>query len=105
MYAVLNLQGHQYIVNEWLELKVDNLNKPEGEKLTLTEVLAIFDEAGDTVKVWKPHVEGAKVEATIGTTAKGKKVDIIKFKRKTRYARHRGFRPTETVLTINKIIV
>jgi large subunit ribosomal protein L21 len=53
--------------------------------------------------VGKPYVEGAKVEATVGTTAKGEKVQIIKFKRKNRYFRKRGFRPTETVLTINKI--
>jgi large subunit ribosomal protein L21 len=67
-------------------------------------VLALFDEKGETVKVGKPYVEGAKVEATVGTTAKGEKVHILKFKRKNRYARKRGFRPIETILTINKIV-
>jgi large subunit ribosomal protein L21 len=55
------------------------------------------------VKVGKPFVEGAKVETTVGTTAKGEKVQVIKFKRKNRYFRKRGFRPIETVLTINNI--
>jgi len=104
MYAVINLQGHQYIVNEGLELVVDNLSLKEGEKLTIDSVLALFDEKGTTVKVGKPYVAGAKVEATVGVTAKGEKVSVIKFRRKNRYFRNKGFRPTETVLTINKII-
>ncbi len=104
MYAVINLQGHQYIVNEGLELKVDKLDLEEGKKMTIDTVLAVFDEAGESVKVGKPYVEGAKVEVTAGATAKGTKVDVLKFKRKNRYSRRIGFRPTETVLTINKIV-
>jgi large subunit ribosomal protein L21 len=87
MYAVIALKGHQYIVNEGLELVVDNLSTTEGEKLTIDTVLALFDEKGATVKVGTPYVTGAKVEATIGTTAKGKKVSVVKFRRKNRYFR------------------
>ena len=104
MYAVISLQGHQYIVNEGLKLTVDNLTMEEGKKLTIDSVLAFFDEKGDTVKVGTPYVPGAKVEATVGETAKGEKVQVIKFKKKNRYFRNKGFRPTETVLTINKIV-
>jgi large subunit ribosomal protein L21 len=104
MYAVIAIQGHQYIVNEGLELTVDNLSTEEGKKLTFDSVLALFDEKGETVKVGKPFVDGAKVEATVGATAKGTKMHVIKFKRKNRYFRNKGFRPTQTVLTINNII-
>lgn len=104
MYAVIELKGHQYIVNEGLELTVDSFGEEAGKKSEITNVLAVFDEVGDTVKVGHPYVEWAKVEITVGETSKGTKVDIVKFKRKTRYERHRGFRPTETVLTINKIV-
>lgn len=104
MYAVISLQGHQYIVNEGLELTVDHLSLEEGKKLSIDTVLALFDEKGETVKVGKPYLTGAKVEATVGATGKGEKVQVIKFKRKNRYFKNRGFRPMETVLTINKII-
>ena len=104
MYAVIKLQGHQYIVSEWMELVVDNLSQNEWEKITVDEVLAVFDEDWTTVKVGKPFVAGAKVEATVGTTQKWEKVDVLKFKRKTRYFRKRGFRPTETTLTINSVV-
>lgn len=104
MYAVINLQGHQYIVSEWAEITVDNLSQKEWEKMIIEEVLAVFDEAWTKVSVWKPFVKGAKVEAIVGTTQKWEKVEILKFKRKTRYFRKRGFRPTETTLTINSIV-
>lgn len=104
MYAVIKLQWHQYIVSEWTELNVDNLSQSEWEKITIDEVLAVFDESWATVHVWKPFVKGAKVEATVWTTQKWEKVDVLKFKRKTRYFRKRGFRPTETILTINSIM-
>ena len=105
MYAVISLQGHQYIVSAGTELVVDNLSLEEGKKLTIDTVLSVFDEKGASVQVGTPFVSGAKVEATVGVTQKGEKVRVIKFKRKNRYFRNRGFRPTETVLTINKIVV
>ena len=104
MYAVIKLQGHQYIVSEWTELNVDNLSQKEWENLTIEEVLAVFDEAGTTVKVGTPFVKWAKVEAIVWITQKWEKVDVLKFKRKTRYFRKRGFRPTETILTIKSIV-
>ena len=103
MYAVVDLQGHQYIVSERAELIVDNVDKAQGEKLLADKVLALFDEKGTEVKVGTPYVSGAQVEFEVGTTQKGEKVRILKFKRKTRYARLKGFRPLQTVLTVKKI--
>jgi ribosomal protein L21 len=103
MYAVVDLQGHQYIVSEGAELIVDNVDKAQGEKLLADKVLALFDEKGTEVKVGTPYVSGTQVEFEVGTTQKGEKVRILKFKRKTRYARLKGFRPLQTVLTVKKI--
>ena len=103
MYAVVDLQGHQYIVSEGAELIVDNVDKAQGEKLLADKVLALFDEKGTEVKVGTPYVSGAQVEFEVVTTQKGEKVRILKFKRKTRYAKLKGFRPIQTVLTVKKI--
>ena len=103
MYAVVDLQGHQYIVSEGAELIVDNVDKAQGEKLLSDKVLALFDEKGTEVKVGTPYVSGAQVEFEVGTTQKGEKVRILKFKRKTRYARLKGFRSLQTVLTVKNI--
>lgn len=104
MYAVISLQGHQYIVSEWTELVVDNLSTQENEKMVIDSVVAVFDENWNNVRMGTPFVEGVKVEATVGNTQKGEKVHVIKFKRKNRYFRNKGFRPLETVLVIDKIV-
>ena len=103
MYAVVDLQGHQYIVTEKDEIVVDNVDKASGETLSVDKVLALFDADGNTVKLWSPYVSGAQVEFEVWMTQKWEKVKILKFKRKTRYSRTRGFRPLQTVLTVKKI--
>lgn len=104
MYAVVDLQGHQYIVTEGMEIVVDNLDVAQSQAFVAEKVLAVFDETGKEVKVGKPVVSGASVEFEVGETRKGEKVSVLKFKRKTRYARLKGFRPLQTLLTVKKIV-
>ena len=103
MYAVVDLQGHQYIVSEGAEIVVDNLGVAQSEKFVADKVLVAFSQDGKDVKVGKPTIEGATVEFEVGVTHKGEKVHVLKFKRKNRYARLKGFRPLQTVLTVKKI--
>ena len=63
----------------------------------------VCSQDGKDVKVGKPTIEGATVEFEVGVTQKGEKVQVLKFKRKNRYARLKGFRPLQTVLTVKKI--
>ena len=103
MYAVVDLQGHQYVVSEGAEIVVDNLGGAQSEKFVADKVLVAFSQDGKDVKVGKPTIEGATVEFEVGVTQKGEKVQVLKFKRKNRYARLKGFRPLQTVLTVKKI--
>ena len=103
MYAVVDLQGHQYVVSESAEIVVDNLGVAQSEKFVADKVLVAFSQDGKDVKVGKPTIEGATVEFEVGVTQKGEKVQVLKFKRKNRYARLKGFRPLQTVLTVKKI--
>ena len=73
MYAVVDLQGHQYIVSEKDEIVVDNVDLAQWKSLVADKVLAIFDEKGDSVKVWTPYVDGASVEFNVGETQKGER--------------------------------
>lgn len=97
-YAVIKFQGHQYKVSEGQELLVDKLvgqSEPE--------VLLVAD--NDKVTVGKPTVKGAKVKVkVVAGEEKGEKLDIFKFKAKSRYRRKTGFRPVYTRLLIEKII-
>lgn len=98
-YAVIRLQGRQYEVTEGQEILVD---KVVDLKSIAPEVLLVSDDG--KVKVGKPTVKDAKVTVkVIDEIVKGEKVEVYKFKAKSRYKRHTGFRPKHTRILIEKI--
>ncbi|HTJ80544.1 MAG TPA: 50S ribosomal protein L21, partial [Polyangiaceae bacterium] len=62
MYAVFKTGGKQYRVSEGQKLRVEKLPGNEGDTVTFTDVLMV---GGDTPKIGKPLVSGAKVSAKI----------------------------------------
>lgn len=105
MYAVVELKGHQYIVQEGDIITVDNVNLDEGSNMTIDTVLLAFDEKGTKVIVGAPHIAKAKVECLVHKNQKWEKMRITKFKNKNRYQRTIGFRPHQSLLHIKKIII
>lgn len=101
MYAVVQIGGHQYKVAENDVIFVNRLNSEE-EKISFDNVLLVKDAKGK-VKVGKPTVKGAKVEATVVDHLKADKVIIFKKKRRKGYQRKRGHRQAITQLHIEKI--
>jgi large subunit ribosomal protein L21 len=98
-YAVIRLQGKQYRVSEKDEILVGKIT--DFKKID-PEVLLFVDEK--TTKVGKPLVKGASVKVKVLVELeKGTKVDVYKFKAKSRYRKHIGFRPQYTRLLIEKI--
>ena len=95
-YAIVQISGHQYKVSEGDELLVDKLD----EKATAA-VLLIAD--GEKVLVGKPVIAGAKVAFKILGEEKGQKIEVIKYRAKSRYRRHTGFRHSYTRIQIGKI--
>ncbi|MBO8158713.1 50S ribosomal protein L21 [Thermosyntropha sp.] len=102
MYAVIKTGGKQYKVSEGDIVKVEKLPAEPGEKVTLEEVLLINDENG-TIKVGKPVIEGAKVIAEVLEQGKGKKIYVMKYKRRKNYRRKQGHRQPFTKIKIEKI--
>ena len=100
MYAVIELQWHQYMVKAWDKIVVDRLDA--NDKFVAENVVAIFDEAW-LKSLWTPYVKGAKVNCTVENHGKWEKIHVMKFKRKNRYQRRRGFRPMESILKIKKV--
>jgi large subunit ribosomal protein L21 len=89
MKAVIKVGSTQYIVEPGQELILDHISS-EAKTLVFDEVLLVQD--GDVVKVGQPTVSGAKVEAELIGQTKGPKVRVAKFKAKSRYRKHVGFR-------------
>jgi large subunit ribosomal protein L21 len=101
MYAVIQTGGKQYRVAEGDTLRVEKLGAEEGAELELDRVLMIAD--GDNIKVGAPYVEGSKVSATVKSHGRGKKVKIIKFRRRKHHLKRQGHRQSYTELQITGI--
>lgn len=97
-FAVIRIGGKQYRVTEGQEILVDKMN----DLKVAPEVLLFVD--GDKVEVGTPVLEKAKVTVKVlAELEKGEKVDIFKYKAKSRERRHVGFRAQYTRLLVEKI--
>ncbi len=101
MYAVIKTGGKQYRVSEGDILKVEKLDAEDGASVEFDQVLMVSD--GDQIKVGTPVLEGGKVQAEVIRTAKDKKIEIIKFKRRQNYKRTLGHRQIFTEVKITGI--
>ena len=101
MYAIVKIGGHQYKVAEQQNIFVNRLSS-EDDNITLDEVLLVKDAKGN-VKVGKPTVKGAKVEAKIVDHPKADKVIVFKKKRRKGYKKRNGHRQDFTKVLIEKI--
>jgi large subunit ribosomal protein L21 len=101
MYAVVQTGGKQYRVSEGDTIKVEKLVADEGASVELDKVLMVTD--GDDVKVGAPYVDGGKVTATVKSHGRGKKVKIIKFRRRKHHMKRQGHRQWFTELQVTGI--
>lgn len=101
MYAVIKTGGKQYRVAQGDKVRVEKLPGNVGDKVTLGEVLLL---GGDAVKIGRPTVAGAKVEAKIVAQDRDKKVIVFKFRRRKNYRRKNGHRQPFTALEITGIV-
>ena len=101
MYAVIKTGGKQYKVQEGDTIRVEKLDGSEGDNIKFDNVLMLTD--GEKVTVGTPLVEGASVSATVKAQGRGKKITIIKFKRRKNYRKQAGHRQAYTELAITGI--
>jgi len=101
MYAVIKTGGKQYRVSKGDKLRVEKLAGNVGDAVTFDQVLLL---GGEALKVGKPLVGGAKVEAKITDQGLGKKLVVFKFRRRKNYRRKNGHRQPYTALEIVNIV-
>jgi large subunit ribosomal protein L21 len=101
MYAVIETGGKQYRVAKGTKLKVELLSAGEGDAVEFDKVLLVGE--GTDVKIGAPYVSGSKVKATVLSHARGKKVEIIKFRRRQNYRRTQGHRQWFTEIEVTGI--
>ena len=101
MYAVIETGGKQYRVREGDVIRVEKLKAEAGSIVEFDRVLMIGE--GADVKLGNPILDGAKVTAEVSEHGKGRKIMIIKFKRRQDYRRTKGHRQLYTELRITGI--
>ncbi len=101
MYAVFKTGGKQYRASQGDRLRVEKLDAQVGDSVEFDQILLVGE--GSDVQVGAPLVEGGKVEAKVTAQGRGKKVDVIKFKRRKNYKRQQGHRQHYTEVEITSI--
>jgi large subunit ribosomal protein L21 len=101
MYAVIATGGKQYRVIKGETLRVEKLVGEEGSKVELDGVLMVVD--GDNVEVGTPMLDKGTVTATIKSHGRGKKVEIIKFRRRKHSRTQAGHRQSYTEIEVTDI--
>ena len=102
MFAVINTGGKQYRVIEGTVLRIEKLAADAGAAVEFGDVLLLGE--GDSFKVGKPYVTGAKVTATVQSHGKSDKVSIVKFRRRKHYLRQKTHRQSYTEVKVTGIV-
>ena len=101
MYAVIATGGKQYRVTKDAVLRVEKLDAEPGSTVEFGEVLLVGE--GANVQLGKPRLAGSKVIATVVRHGKGKKVSIVKFRRRKHYMRQKNHRQMFTEVKVTEI--
>ena len=101
MYAIVEIAGRQYRVEENKYLIVNRITANEGDKLTFDKVLMISDKG--KAKIGEPAIKGAVVSATVEKHGRGEKVVVFKKKRRKGYTVRNGHRQDLTRIKIESI--
>jgi large subunit ribosomal protein L21 len=99
-FAIIETSGRQYKITPDSTLELDKIDKKEGEKIIFDKVLMVV--SGDDINIGNPYLDGVSYEAELVEQKKGKKIHIRRFKAKSRYRRHIGFRPSISKVSMSK---
>ncbi len=98
MYALVDILGKQYKVEQGSILNVDHLSKDKGDAVEFPSVLMISD--GGATRIGSPYVPGVSVRAVVEEHGRGKKLVFGKFKKKKNYRRRYGHRQEFSTIKI-----
>ena len=103
MDAVIATGGKQYRVAPGQVISVEKLPGEKGAPVEFRSVLLVTKD-GEVIAGTKA-LKDAKVSGEVLGQGRGRKVSVVKFKRRKNYRRHRGHRQAATAIRITKIEV
>jgi large subunit ribosomal protein L21 len=102
MYAIVEIAGQQFKVENERKVYVHRLPQEEGADVVFEKILLIDNDG--VISIGTPVVEGAKVTATVLKHLKGDKVIVFKKKRRKGYKKKNGHRQYLTQIQITEIL-
>lgn len=102
-FAVIKTGGKQYVVAKGDVVTIEKLPEQvkKGNSVTFSDILLV-DNGKDTT-IGTPTISGASVTGTVETVGRAKKIDVVKYKAKSRYLKRRGHRQPYVKVKIDKI--
>ncbi len=101
MYAIVNIAGQQFKIEQGQEIFVHRLEGEEGANVEFDQVLLVENDG--KVNVGTPNVDGAKVNGKILAHTRADKVKVFKKKRRKGYQKESGHRQDLSKVLIEKI--
>ena len=104
MYAIVEINGQQFKVEQGMKLYVHHIKDVEAGKTVEFDKVLLVDKEG-AVTVGAPTVEGAKVVVeVVNPLVKGDKVIVFKMKRRKDYRKKNGNSAQLTQVEVKKVI-
>ena len=104
MYAIVEINGQQFKVEEGQKLFVHRIKDAEAGKTVEFDKVLLVDKDG-AVTVGAPTVEGAKVVVeVVNPLVKGDKVIVLKMKRRKDYRKKNGHRAQFTQVEVKQVV-
>jgi large subunit ribosomal protein L21 len=94
--AIIETCGKQYTVAKGDLIRIEKLaavkgvEHKEGDKIVFDKVMLVDD--GKDTTIGTPYIEKARVTATIARIGRAQKINVIKYKQKSRYFKKYGHR-------------
>lgn len=98
MYAIFQVGGKQYRIVEKQIISVERLTCSIGEQIIFKQVLLIKN--SNFLRIGSPFIVGGTVIAEVVTHNLGKKINIVKFRRRKHYKKNQGHRQHCTQIKI-----
>lgn len=100
--AIIETGGKQYVVTKDTVLDIETVGQDKaGAKITFDKVLLTDD--GSKTTVGSPYIQGAEVSAELVKTGLDKKVTVLRYREKSRYAKKKGHRQPYAKVRITAI--
>ena len=106
--AVIKTGGKQYVVTPGSTITIEKLGSrsmtqdlKKGDSITFDEVL--MKESGSKLTLGTPAISGGKVTGTVESVGRAKKIEVVKYKAKSRYLKRRGHKQPQIKVKIDKL--